>query len=73
MIPEETCLYERMRAGISKLKDIGVTELRSEDKINLARIKLFKNFPQDARKKAITRFIVEVTIYNNIITINIIT
>jgi hypothetical protein len=45
MIPEETCLYERMRAGISKLKDIGILELRSEDKINLARIKLFKTFP----------------------------
>jgi hypothetical protein len=37
MRPEDTCLYEKMMAGITKLQDFGLKDLRTEDKINIAR------------------------------------
>lgn len=37
--PEEMCLYERMQTCLGKLKNFGLNELRTADKVNLARNK----------------------------------
>lgn len=37
MRPEDTCLHEKMITGISKLYEMGLRDLRTEDKINIAR------------------------------------
>ena len=65
--PEEMCLYERMHACLSNLKEFGLTDLRNADKINLARNKFIKKNnqsnpginPHTIRKNLIARFIAE--------------
>lgn len=61
MQPEDTCLHEKMVAGITKLHETGIKDIRSEDKLNIARffilfrIKYFKRYPTDAYKRTIAR------------------
>ena len=38
MTPEDTCLYEKMISGSTKLLEFGLKDLRTEDKINIARL-----------------------------------
>ena len=41
MQPEDACLYEKMIAGTTKLIEFGLKDLRTEDKINIARFLLY--------------------------------
>ena len=65
--PEEMCLYERMHACLSNLKEFGLTELINADKINLARNKFIRRNnienpgvnPATIRKNLIAKLIAE--------------
>lgn len=65
--PEEMCLYERMHACLSNLKEFGLCDLRNADKINLARNKYIKKnnqnnpgiIPNIIRKNLIARLVAE--------------
>jgi hypothetical protein len=55
MRPEDTCLHEKMVTGISRLQALGLKDLRTDDKINIARIKYFKRYHDNHFKRAVAR------------------